>query len=77
MADKIQIKDKVIRVDTFEWQEYEGRKIRQSGLRINGQMPEKYVEGYWKRHWIYTFFYEDLSYFEIEVDYSDKFVKKL
>jgi len=40
-------------------------------------MPEKYVEGYWKRHWIYTFFYEDLSYFEIEVDYSDKFVKKL
>jgi len=78
MADKIQIKDRVIRVDTFEWQEGSlGKKFRLSGTRKNLQIQEKYINGTFKWHWIYTFFYEDLSYFEIEIGYDDKFIRKL
>ena len=78
MADKIQIKDRVIRVDTFEWQEgILGKPFRLLGTRKNGQMPEKYINGSYKSHWIYTFFYEDSSYFEIEIDYDDNFYRKL
>jgi len=75
MANKIQIGNNSIRIDTFDWQDYEGKKIRCSGVRINGQMPEKYVNGYWKRHWIYTFFYEDNTFIEFKIDYDDKYYK--
>lgn len=55
-----------------------GREFRLSGTRKNGQMPDKWVNGSYKSHWIYTFIYlDDKKTFELEFDYYDKFYRKL
>lgn len=55
-----------------------GREFRHSGIRKNGQMPDKWINGSYKSHWIYTFIYlDDKKTFELEFDYYDKFYKKL
>lgn len=54
-----------------------GRPFRLSGTRKNLQLPEKWVDKVLKNHWIYSFIYLDErgGFFEIEVDYADKFLK--
>jgi hypothetical protein len=54
-----------------------GRPFRLSGTRKNLQLPEKWVNGIEKWHWIYSFIYLDErgGFFEIEIDYNDKFVR--
>jgi hypothetical protein len=67
------------KLNTFETQIGSlGRPFRQSGLKNNLQLPAKWVNKteYW--HWIYSFLYLDerAGFFEIEIDYNDKYVKK-
>lgn len=54
-----------------------GRPYRLSGTRKNSQLPEKWVNKVLKNHWIHSFKYldEQGGFFEIEIDYNDKFVK--
>jgi hypothetical protein len=54
-----------------------GREFRLSGTRKNLQLPEKWIDKVLKNHWIYSFIYLDErgGFFEIEVDYNDKFLK--
>jgi hypothetical protein len=54
-----------------------GRPFRLSGTRKNLQLPEKWVDKVLKNHWIHSFKYLDErgGFFEIEVDYNDKFLK--
>lgn len=67
-----------IKLDSLDWQEGTlGKPFKQIGLRKNGQMPEKYINGSYKSHWIYTFKYEDGKMFELEIDYNDKIIRKL
>ena len=53
------------------------RPFRLSGTRKNLQLPEKWVDKVLKNHWIHSFKYldEQGGFFEIEVDYNDKFLK--
>jgi hypothetical protein len=52
-----------------------GREIRYSGIRKNGQVPDKWVNGTLKSHWIYSFIYLDTGeIIEFEFDYFDKFI---
>ena len=54
-----------------------GRSFRQSGLKKNSQLPSKWIDKVEKWHWIYSFKYLDEKggFFEVEIDYNDKFVK--
>lgn len=54
----------------------QGRPIRLSGISKNGKLSEKWINGGYKSHWIYTFrFIDDLDGFiSFEFDYYDKFV---
>jgi len=54
-----------------------GRPFRLSGVKKNLQLPEKWVDKVLKNHWIYSFIYldEQGGFFEIEIDYNDKFLK--
>jgi hypothetical protein len=53
------------------------RPFRLSGTRKNLQLPEKWVDKVLKNHWIHSFKYLDErgGFFEIEIDYNDKFLK--
>ncbi len=53
------------------------RPFRLSGTRKNLQLPEKWIDKVLKNHWIYSFIYLDErgGFFEIEIDYNDKFLK--
>jgi hypothetical protein len=52
-----------------------GRTIRYSGIRVNGQVPAKYIDGTYKQHYIYSFRYLDNDeIINFELDYLDKFV---
>ena len=66
------------KLNTLEVQEGKlGRLFRQIGLRKNLQKPSMWLNKveYW--HWIFTFKYVECgSFFEIEVDYQNKFVSK-
>jgi hypothetical protein len=83
MTNEIKIYDKKgVHKDTvqlhFNTQEGTlGRPFRLSGTRKNLQLPEKWVNGIVKWHWIYSFIYLDErgGFFEIEIDYNDKFVR--
>lgn len=49
-----------------------GKEIRYSGIRLNDDMPSRWVNGVAKLHWIYTFIYLDGSgIVEFERDYND------
>lgn len=56
-----------------------GRPIRLSAISKNLKVPEKYVNGSFKNHWIYTFRYLDKEdgFVSFEFDYNDKFLCKL
>ncbi len=56
-----------------------GRPIRLSGIAKNATLPEKFVSGKYKNHWIYTFRYldEQDGFVSFEFDYNDKFLCKL
>ena len=49
----------------------------ESKTRKNLQLPEKWIGKDLKNHWIHSFIYldEQGGFFEIEVDYFDKFIK--
>ena len=52
-----------------------GRAFRQSSVRRNTKVQQKWLDGMYRSHWIYRFKYiDDGSYFEIEVDYRDKII---
>jgi hypothetical protein len=77
MATEIKItKDLSIKLN-FETQISKlGRPFRQSGLRKNSQLPSKWIDKVEKWHWVYSFIYLDErgGFFEVEIDYSDKFL---
>ena len=54
----------------------QGRPIRLSGISKNLKMPEKYVDKFYKHHWIYTFRFIDSAdgFISFEFDYYGKFV---
>jgi hypothetical protein len=59
----------------FEPQQYNNRPIRYSGIKVNGQVPAKYIDGTYKQHYIYSFRYLDNDeIINFELDYLDKFV---
>lgn len=53
-----------------------GRPIRLSGIAKNLKLSEKYIDGSYKNHWIYTFRYlDDIDGFvSFEFDYLGFFV---
>ncbi len=57
---------------SLDWQEDEKGRFRQIGLRVNGQVPKKWINGGWKYNWIYLFKREDNTTFEIEIGYKDE-----
>ena len=77
MATEIKItKDLSIKLN-FETQISNlSRPFRQSGLRKNSKLPSKLIDKVEKWYWIYSFKYLDEKggFFEIEIDYNDKFV---
>ena len=76
--EKIKINSETTIFLNFETQMSKlGRPFRLSGTRKNLQLPEKWVDKVLKNHWIYSFIYLDEKggFFEIEVDYNDKFLK--
>lgn len=56
-----------------------GRPIRLSAISKNLQVPQKYINGSYKYHWIYTFRYLDKEdgFVSFEYDYNDNFLHKL
>jgi hypothetical protein len=56
-----------------------GRPIRLSAISKNLQVPQKFVNGEYKNHWIYTFRYLDAKdgFVSFEFDYEDKFLCKV
>ena len=56
-----------------------GRPIRLSAISKNLKVPQKYINGSYKYHWIYTFIYldEQGGLVSFEFDYNDKFLHKL
>lgn len=56
-----------------------GRPIRLSAISKNLQVPQKYINGSYKYHWIYTFIYldEQGGLVSFEYDYNDKFLHKI
>lgn len=54
----------------------QGRPIRLSGIAKNLKMSEKYIDGGYKNHWIYTFRFIDSldGFISFEFDYYGKFV---
>lgn len=73
---KVKVGNSFISLDTLDWQEGSlGKPFRQYRLRRNGQMPEKWLQGTWKSHWIYTFTYQDDKEFEIEIGYNNEFIR--
>jgi len=54
------------------------REIRYSGIRKNCQVPDKWINGTFKSHWIYSFIYLDTgAVIEFEFDYENKYLRKL
>lgn len=53
-----------------------GRPIRLSGIGKNLKLPEKYIDGSYKNHWIYTFRFIDSldGFISFEFDYLGFFV---
>jgi len=55
-----------------------GREIRYSGIRKNGQVPDKWINETLKSHWIYSFIYLDTgAVIEFEFGTDDKYLRKL
>lgn len=56
-----------------------GRPIRLSAISKNLQVPQKYINGSYKHHWIYTFRYLDKEdgFVSFEFDYLDNFLHKI
>lgn len=54
-----------------------GREFRMSAIRMNNQIPKKYIDdvGY-RNHWYYIFKYDNDEFFAFEFDYYDKFLQK-
>lgn len=53
-----------------------GNWIRLSGIRKNGQVPDKWINGGYKSHWIYSFInIETDKIIEFEFDYYDEFLR--
>lgn len=71
----IQISKNVsLKLDFEPQQTPNGNFIRLSGIRKSGL--EKWINGYLKSHWIYSFInIETDKIIEFEFDYNDKFVK--
>ena len=63
--------------NTFKIQEGKlGKPFTLSGKSRSDEMPEKYVNGETKSHWIYLLKYVDGSgFFEVEVNYYDIIIK--
>ncbi len=80
--NSIKIKDHIIRVDHFDWQDTPlGERMRLISVRKNSQLaPIWKKDNFGKNclyyHWIYTFIYENGKLLEIEIDYNDKFFSK-
>ena len=55
-----------------------GKEVRYSSIRVNEEMPSRWVNGVPKQHYIYTFVYLDGSgVLEFECGYNDEiYVRK-
>lgn len=53
-----------------------GRPFRLSGTRKNLQQPVKWIDRVECWHWVHEFIYldEQGGFFDVEIDYNDKFV---
>jgi len=55
-----------------------GREFILSGIKKLSHIPEKWINGGYKSHWLITYKYtDDGSYFALELDYTDRIVRKL
>ena len=72
-------KDEQILFLNFESQNYSNRPLRLSGIAKNATLPEKFVNGKYRNHWIYTFRYLDKQdgFVSFEFDYNEKFLHKI
>lgn len=76
--DTIKIKDFKIKLELNTVQTSpNGRPFRCSGLRKNLQTPSKWINKTECWQWIYSFIYldEKAGFFEIEIDYDNKFLQ--
>lgn len=78
MQPHIKIKDTVLYLNFENQTSPQGRPIRLSGISKNATVPEKWIEGGYKNHWIYTFRYLDSldGFVSFEFDYTGRFVGK-
>jgi hypothetical protein len=72
----LKIKNITLDLTTQEPQQYGTMLLRYMGIRKNGQVPEKWVNGSYNSCWIYTFEkIETGGIIEFEFDYYDNFLK--
>lgn len=73
----IQVRDFKININLEPQLSKQDRPFRLSSVRKNAQLPEKWIGNSFKYHWIYLFIYLDErgGFFDVEVDYYDKFLK--
>ena len=72
-------KDGQILFLNFELQNYNNRPLRLSGIAKNARLHEKFLNGKYRNHWIYTFRYLDKQdgFVSFEFDYNEKFLHKI
>ena len=77
MVDYIQVKETKIFLNLDPQISKVGRPFRLSGVSKISTIPQKFINNSYKNHWIYLFRYldEEDGFFEIEIDYNDKFVR--
>ncbi len=79
MVNYIKIKYFKLNLNFEEQMSPNGRPLRLSGIAKNATLPEKFLNGKYKNHWIYTFRYldEQDGFVSFEFDYNEKFLQKL
>lgn len=79
MVNHILIKDFKLNLNFEEQTSPNGRPLRLSGIAKNATLPEKFVNGKYRNHWIYTFRYLDNidGFVSFEFDYNEKFLYKI
>ena len=79
MVNYILIKDFKLNLNFEKQLSPNGRPLRLSGIAKNTKLPEKFVNGKYRPHWIYTFRYLDNidGFVSFEFDYNEKFLHKI
>lgn len=69
-------KDHKILLNTTETQiSKSGREFRLSGLHKKGQVPDKWIDGGYRNHWVHSYiFLDNQQIIKFEFDYFEKYV---